>query len=122
MIEYANIHLEEAWTIISHKIVLFASLSYSINSQIKTITPITKEGQNTDVLIIGNNIKLYPNKSLIIGYENEYTRWLELINDTAKKSVAYFFNSEYNSCISSFNCRAQKFKSSLIFLASTFVI
>ena len=30
-----------------------------------------------------------------------------------KKSVAYFFNSEYNSCISSFNSRAQKFKSSL---------
>jgi hypothetical protein len=120
MIEYANIHLEEAWTIISHKIVLFASLSYSLNIIISSSAALSEnhsnnnnEGKNTDVLIIGNNIKLYPNKSLIIGYENDYTRWLELINDISKKSVAYFFNSEYNSCISSFNCRAQKFKSSL---------
>jgi len=119
MIEYANIHLEEAWTIISHKIVLFASLSYSLNIIISSSAVLSEnhtnntEGKNTDVLIIGNNIKLYPNKSLIIGYENDYTRWLELINDISKKSVAYFFNSEYNSCISSFNCRAQKFKSSL---------
>ena len=120
MIEYANIHLEEAWEIISHKIVLFASLSYSLNIIISSSAALSEtannnnnEGKNTDVLIIGNNIKIYPNKSLIIGYENDYTRWLELINDTAKKSVAYFFNSEYNSCISSFNCRAQKFKSSL---------
>ena len=120
MIEYANNHLQEAWTIISHKIVLFASLSYSLNIIISSSAILSEnaninnnEGKNTDVLIIGNNIKLYPNKSLIIGYENDYTRWLELINDISKKSVAYFFNSEYNSCISSFNCRAQKFKSSL---------
>ena len=120
MIDYANTHLYEAWNVISHKIVLFASISYSLNIIISssalssTANINNNEGKNTDVLIIGNNIKLYPNKSLIIGYENDYTRWLETINDTAKKSVAYFFNSEYNSCISSFNCRAQKFKSSLI--------
>ena len=121
MIEYANIHLQEAWQVISHKIVLFASISYSLNIIISSSASLSEtaninnnEGKNTDVLIIGNNIKLYPNKSLIIGYENDYTRWLELINDSSKKSVAYFFNSEYNSCISSFNCRAQKFKSSLI--------
>jgi len=118
MIEYANIHLYEAWDVISRKIVLFASLSYSLNVMASSSVSLTNnttndEGKNTDVLIIGNNIKLYPNKSLIIGYENDYTRWLELINDTMKKSVVYFFNSEYNSCISSFNSRAQKFKSSL---------
>lgn len=119
MIDYANSHLREAWEVISHKIVLFASLSYSLNIIISSSPELSQtaninnnEGKNTDVLIIGNNIKLYPNKSLIIGYENDYTRWLELINDDSKKSVAYFFNSEYNSCISSFNCRAIKFKSS----------
>ena len=121
LIDYANIHLQEAWSVISHKIVLFASISYSLNIIISSSASLSSttninnnEGKNTDVLIIGNNIKLYPNKSLIIGYENDYTRWLESINDTAKKSVAYFFNTEYNSCISSFNCKAQKFKSSFI--------
>jgi hypothetical protein len=119
LVEYANSHLQEAWEVISHKIVLFASISYSLNVIISSTPSLNDstnnnvEGKNTDVLIIGNNIKLYPNKSLIIGYENNYTRWLELINDVSKKSVAYFFNSEYNSCISSFNCRAQKFKSSI---------
>ena len=118
MIDYANSHLREVWEVISQKIVLFASLSYSLNIIISSSPSLSQtaninnnEGKNTDVLIIGNNIKLYPNKSLIIGYENDYTRWLELINDDSKKSVAYFFNSEYNSCVSSFNCRAIKFKS-----------
>jgi hypothetical protein len=118
MIDYANSHLREVWEVISQKIVLFASLSYSLNIIISSSPLLSQtaninnnEGKNTDVLIIGNNIKLYPNKSLIIGYENDYTRWLELINDDSKKSVVYFFNSEYNSCISSFNCRAIKFKS-----------
>ena len=115
MIEYANNQLYLSWYDISQNIVLFASLSYSINSQIKTITPITKEGQNTDVLIIGNNIKLYPNKSLIIGNDNQYLKWLETINDNANdndnNSSTFLYNSNPNSLACSFNCYCPNFSS-----------
>jgi hypothetical protein len=112
MIEYANTHLNLTWTDISQQIVLFASLSYSINSSIKSITPISTAGQNTDVLIIGNNIKLYPTRTLIIGHDNNHSRWLESINDVDTNSAVYIYNNNYNSCASSFNCRSKTFISS----------
>ena len=115
MIEYANNQLYLSWYDISQNIVLFASLSYSINSQIKKITPITKEGQNTDVLIIGNNIKLYPNKSLIIGNDNQYLKWLETINDNVNdndnNSSTFLYNSKTDSLACSFNCCGANFSS-----------
>ena len=112
MIEYANTHLNLTWNDISQQIVLFASLSYSVNSSIKSIAPVSTAGQNTDVLIIGNNIKIYPTKSLIIGHDNDYSKWLESINDEANYSAAYIYNNKINSCASSFNCKTNTFISS----------
>jgi hypothetical protein len=112
MIEYANTHLNLTWNNISQQIVLFASLSYSINSSIKSITPVSTAGQNTDVLIIGNNIKIYPTRSLIIGHDNNNSRWLETINDVETNSAVYIYNNNYDSCAGSFNCRSRTFISS----------
>ena len=109
LIEYANTYLDLSWNDISQNIVLFASLSYSVNSSIKTIAPINTTGQNTDVLIIGNDIKIYPKKSLIIGHDNDYSKWLETVNDTDNDSAAYIYNNKFDSCASSFNCRTNKF-------------
>jgi len=113
LIEYANNYLNEVWAIISRRIVDYASLSYSLNSLIGSMPSSTivnnDIGNNTDVLIIGNNIKLYPNKSLLIGYTNDYSKWLETINDTSNSSAVYIYNYSCNSTVCSFNCRAQKF-------------
>ena len=109
LIEYANTYLDLSWNDISQNIVLFASLSYSVNSSIKTIAPINTTGQNTDVLIIGNDIKIYPKKSLIIGHDNDNSKWLETVNDTDNESAAYIYNNKFDSCASSFNCRTNKF-------------
>ena len=114
LIEYANTYLDLSWNDISQNIVLFASLSYSVNAVIKTINPLNTTGQNTDVLIIGNDIKIYPSKSLIIGHDNEHSKWLETINDVDNDSAAYIYNNKFNSCASSFNCRTNKFISSTI--------
>jgi hypothetical protein len=112
MIEFANYHLDLTWNNISQQIVLFASLSYSVNASIKSVTNISSEGQNTDVLIIGNNIKIYPKQSLIIGHDNNYSKWLESINDINNYSAAYIYNNTYDGCASSFNCRTKTFISS----------
>ena len=112
MIEFANYHLDLTWNIISQQIVLFASLSYSVNSSIKSVTNVSSDGQNTDVLIIGNNIKIYPKQSLIIGHDNNYSKWLESINDINNYSAAYIYNNTYDGCASSFNCRTKTFISS----------
>jgi hypothetical protein len=112
MIEFANYHLDLTWNVISQQIVLFASLSYSVNSSIKSVTNVSSDGQNTDVLIIGNNIKIYPKKSLIIGHDNNYSKWLESINDINNYSAAYIFNNTYDGCATSFNCRTKTFISS----------
>jgi hypothetical protein len=114
LIEFANTFLETSWNDISQNIVLFASLSYSVNASIKSIKQSTTTGQNTDVLIIGNNIKIYPTKSLIIGHDNDYSKWLETITyiDNYSNSAVYIYNNEYDSCASSFNCRTNKFISS----------
>ena len=112
LIEFANTHLNLTWNDISQQIVLFASLSYSVNSSIKSITKVSTEGQNTDVLIIGNNIKIYPTKSLIIGHDNNYSKWLESINDIDNYSAAYIYNNKYDGCATSFNCRTKTFISS----------
>lgn len=109
MIEYANSQLTLTWSDISQQIVLFASLSYSVNSSIKSITKVNTVGQNTDVLIIGNNIKIYPSKSLIIGHDNDYSKWLESINDENNYSAAYIYNNTPDSCSSSFNCKSKTF-------------
>jgi len=91
MSEYANIYLNRAWKIISRNIVLFASVSYSLNSLIPTTLPSdNQDGQNTDVLIIGNTIKLFPVKSLIVGHDNDYSRWLENLDDNINSSAGYF--------------------------------
>jgi hypothetical protein len=112
MIEFTNYHLDLTWNNISQQIVLFASLSYSVNSSIKSSTAISTEGKNTDVLIIGNNIKIYPKQSLIIGHDNNYSKWLESINDVNNYSAAYIYNNTYDGCASSFNCRTKTFISS----------
>jgi hypothetical protein len=112
MIEFANYHLDLTWNHISQQIVLFASLSYSVNSLIKSVTNISSEGQNTDVLIIGNNIKIYPKQSLIIGHDNNYSKWLESINDINNYSAAYIYNNTFDGCATSFNCRTKTFISS----------
>ena len=113
LIEYTNSYLETSFHDISQNIVLFASLSYSVNASIKSIRQQNTTGENTDVLIIGNNIKLYPTKSLIIGHDNDYSKWLETINYVDNYSAAYIYNNEFNSCATSFNCRTNKFISSL---------
>ena len=119
IINYANSFLNECWDNISMKIIDYASLSYSLNSKIGSM-PSTNiinnnQGQNTDVMIIGNNIKYYPNNSIYIGHENEYSRWLENtvsidtnINDNYK-SLLYLYNYNANSVSCSFNSRSQKF-------------
>jgi hypothetical protein len=108
--EYATIFLNRSWTIISKNIVLFASVSYSLNSLIPTSSPNTNEdGENTDVLIIGNTIKLFPVKSLIVGHDNDYSRWLENLDDNINSSAGYFYNYNKNSCACSFNVKANKF-------------
>jgi len=113
MTEYANTYLNRSWAIISRQIVLFASVSYSLNALIPTETPInTEEGQNTDVLIIGNNIKLLPTKSLLIGHANDYSRWIENLDEQITASSAYIYNYNPNSCSCSFNVKANKFISS----------
>jgi hypothetical protein len=110
MSEYANEFLNRSWNVISKKIVLFASVSYSLNSLIPTTLPTENEqGQNTDVLIIGNTIKLFPVKSLIVGHDNDYSRWLENLDDTINSSAGYFYNNNINSCACSFNVNANKF-------------
>ena len=114
LIEYANTYLDLSWNDISQNIVLFASLSYSVNASIKTIAPINTTGQNTDVLIIGNDIKIYPKKSLIIGHDNDNSKWLESVNDAVNDSAAYIYNNKFDSCASSFNCRTNKFITSTI--------
>jgi len=115
IINNANTYLETAWNIVSSNIVLFASLSYSINSIIGTM-PLQLQnneiGHNTDVLIIGNTIKLYPTKSLLIGHENAYTQWLETINNITTAAAVYIYNYNINSIACSFNCKSQKFISS----------
>jgi hypothetical protein len=112
LIEYANMQLNLSWSDISQQIVLFASLSYSVNSSIKSITTVNTTGQNTDVLIIGNNIKIYPTRSLIIGHDNDYSKWLESINDIDNNSAAYIYNNKFDSCACSFNCRSKTFLTS----------
>jgi hypothetical protein len=113
MSEYANTYLNRSWVVISRQIVLFASVSYSLNALIPSETPIpSQEGQNTDVLIIGNNIKLFPTKSLIVGHANDYSRWIENLDDQINPSTAYFYNYVPNSCSCSFNVKANKFISS----------
>lgn len=113
LIEYGNNYLNFVWNEISQNIILFASASYSMNSLIGSMPSITNlnegNGQNTDVLIIGNNIKFYPNKSLLLGFENEYSKWLETIDDINKSIPVYIYNSTLNNSICSFNCKAQKF-------------
>ena len=113
LIEYCNDYLNESWSIISRRIVDYASLSYSLNSLIGSLPSSTiinnDTGNNTDVLIIGNNIKLYPNKSLLIGYTNDYSKWLETVNDINSSSAVYIYNYNSNSTVCSFNSRAQKF-------------
>jgi len=119
IIEYANSYLKECWDKISKNIVYFASLSYSLNSLIGSMpsTSISDniQGQNTDVMVIGNNIKFYPNNSIFIGHENEYSRWLENTLTTDNeiidnyKSLLYLYNYNVNSVSCSFNSRAQKF-------------
>jgi len=111
--EYANIFLNRSWSVISRNIVLFASVSYSLNSLIPTSSPLNnQEGQNTDVLIVGNTIKLFPVKSLIVGHDNDYSRWLENLDDNINSSAGYFYNYNNNSCACSFNVKANKFISS----------
>ena len=114
MSEYANVYLNRSWAVISRQIVLFASVSYSLNALIPTETPInSQEGQNTDVLIIGNNIKLLPTKSLLIGHANDYSRWIENVDEQiTAASSAYIYNYNPNSCSCSFNVKANKFISS----------
>jgi hypothetical protein len=108
--QYANTYLDHSWRIISRQIVLFASISYSLNSMIPTIAPNdTQEGNNTDVLIIGNNIKLFPTKALIVGQVNDNSRWLENLDDNINSSAGYFYNYNSNSCACSFNVKAKKF-------------
>jgi len=114
--EYANLFLNRSWTIISKNIVLFASVSYSLNSLIPTSSPSdnnNQDGQNTDVLIIGNTIKLFPVKSLIVGHDNDYSRWLENLDDTLNKSAGYFYNYNKDSCACSFNVKATTFRSAI---------
>lgn len=120
LIEYANKYLKECWEEISIRIVDYASLSYSLNSLIGSDDNINninqnQQGLNTDVMIIGNNMKYYPNNSIFIGHENDYSRWLEStlaadinINDKYK-SLLYLYNYNPNSTICSFNNRSQKF-------------
>jgi len=120
VINYSNTILYECWKIISQGIVNFASLSYSINSLIGSMPSPTSlitnpDGQNTDVLIIGNNIKYYPNNSIFIGHFNDNSRWLDnsLANDNGiidnYKSLLYLYNYNYDSVVCSFNSRALKF-------------
>jgi len=114
MTEYANVYLNRSWAVISRQIILFASVSYSLNALIPSETPINNgEGQNTDVLIIGNNIKLLPTKSLLIGHANDYSRWIENLDDQISPSAAYIYNYNPNSCSCSFNVKANKFISSI---------
>ena len=113
MSEYANVYLNRSWSVISRQIILFASVSYSLNALIPSETPINnQEGQNTDVLVIGNNIKLLPTKSLLIGHANDYSRWIENLDDQINSSSAYIYNYNPNSCSCSFNVKANKFISS----------
>ena len=120
VINYSNTILNECWEIISKGIVNYASLSYSINSLIGSMPSLTSsitnpEGQNTDVLIIGNNIKYYPNNSIYIGHVNDYSRWLDnsLANDNGitsnYKSLLYLYNYNSDSVVCSFNSRSLKF-------------
>jgi hypothetical protein len=110
--EYANIFLNRSWKIISKNIVLFASVSYSLNSLIPALAPSDNtDGKNTDVLIIGNTIKLFPVKSLIVGHDNDYSRWLENLDDKINSSAGYFYNNNNNSCACSFNVKANTFRS-----------
>jgi hypothetical protein len=110
--EYANIFLNRSWKIISKNIVLFASVSYSLNSLIPALAPSDNtDGKNTDVLIIGNTIKLFPVKSLIVGHDNDYSRWLENLDDKINSSAGYFYNHNNNSCACSFNVKANTFRS-----------
>jgi hypothetical protein len=120
--EYANIILNRSWTIISKNIVLFASVSYSLNSLIPTSSPSDNQnGQNTDVLIIGNTIKLFPVKSLIVGHDNDYSRWLENLDDKLNSSAGYFYNYNKDSCACSFNVKATTFRSAIGFQNSYFL-
>jgi hypothetical protein len=117
IIEYANSYLNTAWNTVSQNIVLFASLSYSINSHIGSM-PLklldNETGNNTDVLIIGNNIKIYPTKSLLIGHENTFTQWLETLTDIDITNLApvYIYNYNVNKPVCNFNCKSQNFISS----------
>jgi hypothetical protein len=64
---------------------------------------------NTDVIVVGNLIKLYPKNTLIVGYNSLSSRWADSINDTNKNSPFYTFNDNFDSCTGSFNCKGKTF-------------
>uniref|UniRef100_A0A6C0CFW7 Peptidase S74 domain-containing protein n=1 Tax=viral metagenome TaxID=1070528 RepID=A0A6C0CFW7_9ZZZZ len=107
-----NNALKSAWDV-SLNITDFYNLVYSMNTIVKE-TEINTHQQdintnNTDVIIVGNLIKLYPKNTLIVGYNSISSRWADSINDINKNSPFYTFNDNFDSCTGSFNCRGKTF-------------
>jgi hypothetical protein len=107
-----NNALKSAWDV-SLNISDFYNLVYSMNTIVKE-TEINSHQQNintnnTDVIVVGNLIKLYPKNTLIVGYNSLSSRWADSINDTNKYSPFYTFNDNFDSCVGSFNCKGKTF-------------
>jgi len=107
-----NNALKSAWDV-SLNISDFYNLVYSMNTIVKE-TEINSHQQNvntnnTDVIVVGNLIKLYPKNTLIVGYNSLSSRWADSINDTTKYSPFYTFNDNFDTCVGNFNCKGKTF-------------
>ena len=109
IIETTNLILNDCWEA-SKIIVKYVSISFSMNAIIKennlTIDTISPQ-IDTDVIITGNSIKLYPSTSIFIGYDRN---WYSSIQDTMiSNPPLYIYNDKPNIPVSVFSNKGDTF-------------
>jgi hypothetical protein len=111
-VKNTNDTLLSAWNV-SLNITDFYNIIYSMNALIKeeelNIQQNNVNTNNTDVIIVGNLVKLYPKNTLIVGYNSLSSRWADSINDANKYSPFYTFNDTFDNSVGSLNCKGKTF-------------
>jgi len=108
-IETTNNILNDCWEI-SKIIVKYVSISFSMNGIIKEnngLEEIASPPIDTDVIITGNLIKLYPSKSVFIGYDRAW--YTNIQNSMSINSPLYVYNDNTNTSLCVFSNRGNTF-------------